>query len=64
MKISRFRVLRVMKGKTQVEVAREAGITQAFVSLIETKKAMPAGETKKRLAAIVDADPNELFREM
>ena len=63
MKTSRFRVLRVMKGKSQVEVAREAGITQAFVSLIETKKAVPIGKTKKRLVAIVDVDPKELFPE-
>jgi len=52
-----------MKGKSQVEVAREAGITQAFVSLIETKKAIPIGKTKKKLATIVDADPDKLFKE-
>jgi len=52
-----------MKGKSQIDVANEAGITQAFVSLIETKKAIPVGETRKRLAAIVGADPKELFPE-
>ena len=64
MKVSRFKVLRVLAGKTQTEIAREAGITQAFVSLIETKKAIPTGETRKKLAAIVDDDPDELFREI
>ena len=51
MKTSRFRVLRVMKGKSQVEVAREAGITQAFVSLIETKK-VNRNETERKIAKI------------
>lgn len=63
MKISRFRTLRIITGKSQVEIAKEAGITQAFVSLIETKKAIPIGETRKKLAAIVGDDPDELFKE-
>ena len=63
MKTSRFRVLRIKKGLSQIEIANKAGITQAFVSLIETKKAIPIGKTKERLAAIVDADPKELFPE-
>lgn len=63
MKTSHFKILRVMKGKTQVEVAREAGITQAFVSLIETNKAIPVGETKEKLARILKTQSEQLFPE-
>lgn len=63
MKVSRFKVLRVMTGKSQVEVAREAGITQSFVSLIETNKAIPAGETKEKLARILKTQSEQLFPE-
>ncbi len=64
MKVHRFKVFRVLAGKTQIQVAREAGVTQAFISLIENFKAIPANsKTKKKLAAIVGDDPDELFRE-
>lgn len=63
MKTSRFKILRVMTGLSQIEIARKAGITQAFVSLIETNKAIPAGETKEKLARILKTQPEQLFPE-
>lgn len=50
----RFKVLRIIQGKSQQQIATEAGISQEFISLIETGKARPSGKVRDRLARVLD----------
>lgn len=48
---TRFRVIRKAKKMNQCEFAQELGISQAYLSSIETDRRMPKLEIVKRLAA-------------
>ena len=43
--------------KTQGDIAKQAGISDAFLSLILSGQARPSWATAKRLAEITETDP-------
>jgi len=64
MKASRLRIFRVMSGLSQTGLAQKTGLSQPYISLIETNKAIPTTDIRKRLANAVGVDDSErLFEE-
>src|SRR4051794_29100787 len=59
----RLRRLRRLRGATLNEVAREAGISHSFLSMLERGKADVALSRLARLAAIYGVTLSELFAE-
>ena len=58
----RLRELRLQQGFSQRKLAKEVGIDFTYLSKIETgKMSPPAQDTIQRLAAVLDADPDELL---
>ena len=55
--------MRKQAGKTQCEVASEAGIVQAFYSYIETGKRDPSPQTAKCIARVLGFDWTKFFKE-
>lgn len=49
----KFRINRILQGKTQHEIAQEAGITQAYVSQIE-RGIVPKPEILNRIARVLN----------
>ena len=63
-KASKLKILRVMCGKSQADLARETGLTQPYISMIETNKAIPTIELREKIAAAVGVEDSEqLFKE-
>ena len=59
----KLRALRVFSGQNQVDLAKKTGVTQAFISLIETGKKMPGPETMRALEKVFDADLKGIFND-
>ena len=59
---TRLRALREARGLLQREVARAAGVTQAYVSHLERGRVGASPATLRRLAAVLGVDPDELLR--
>ncbi len=57
----KIKLLRVEKGWSQTDLAREAGLSQPFVSHLERNAAAPSMPTIEKLAKVLDVDPGELF---
>jgi transcriptional regulator with XRE-family HTH domain len=58
----RVRLLRKLRGYSQVELAALAGITQGSLSLIETNKTeVPAGETLAAFCRVLKTTPDFLI---
>ena len=58
---SRLRVFRVIANLKQRELAEKAGITQSFISLIETKKIFPGDELQKKIATALNEPKDRVF---
>jgi transcriptional regulator with XRE-family HTH domain len=56
-----IRMLREAKGKSASELARHAGISSAFLSLIESGGRDPSLAVARRLAEALDVPPEALF---
>jgi len=53
-----------MSGLSQTGLAQKTGLSQPYISLIETNKAIPTTDIRKRLANAVGVDDSErLFEE-
>lgn len=53
---------RIMKGFSQRELAKQAGISCGYISLIERSKKSVSPATAKKLSEILDKKTEELFR--
>lgn len=53
--------LRLQRGFTQEEVAKKAGITKDYVSLIERGERAPSDKTKGKLAEIYNVPIVQIF---
>ena len=63
-KASKLKIFRVMCGKSQADLARETGLTQTYISMIETNKAIPTKKLRKKIAVAVGIEDSEkLFAE-
>ena len=58
-----LKFLRCRKDLTMKMVAKDAGISESLYCLIENRKRRPSVETAKRIAAVLDFDWTEFFRE-
>ena len=66
LRTSKLRVFRVIAGKSQTDLAYEAGVTQPYISLIETHRAIPTEGIREKLAVAVGVeveDAGQLFIE-
>ncbi len=62
LKIGRaIRTLRVHKGSTQIDLAARAGITAAFLSLVERDRRNPSIKVLERIAAALNITPELLI---
>jgi len=52
---------RRFRGLTQRELAERAGVTQATISLLESKNQIPQIPTIQKLAKALDCTPSELY---
>lgn len=59
---SAIRQLRRKRGLTQEDLAENAGLTAATLSLIERGRANPTWDTVKKIAAALDSSMGELGR--
>jgi transcriptional regulator with XRE-family HTH domain len=57
MKALTMKAARIMKNMTQFDLARASGLSEAQVSKIETGRAMPDYDTRKRIADVLDIPP-------
>ena len=57
----RVKELRKRKALSQDELAKNAGLSLRTVQRVENGETIPTGETLKRLAFVLDVDPNELL---
>ena len=56
----KVRELREETGKTQTELAKDAGLTQSHVSRIENAELAPSHKTVEKLAAALGVDPSAI----
>jgi transcriptional regulator with XRE-family HTH domain len=56
--------LRVLAGRSQMEVAAIAGLHRTEIGLLENRKRMPGLATVIRLAAGVEAEPDRLLDDL
>lgn len=52
---------RMLKGYTQRDLSKLAGLSHAYISLIERKRKSVGPATAKRLSLILDKNPEDLF---
>lgn len=57
----KLKILRSLSGRTQRQLAAEASITPAFLSMLESGKRRPSKEIKKRLSIALGIPENLLF---
>lgn len=58
----KFMRTRIIKGLSQRELAKQAGISSGYISLIERSKKSVSPGTAKKLSEILDKETEELFR--
>lgn len=64
MKASRLRIFRIISGLSQTGLAQKTGLSQPYISLIETNKAIPTSGIREKLADAVGVDDSKrLFEE-
>lgn len=56
-----IKFLRIRKGLTQVELAKEVGVTFPTVSAWETGKSIPSPRHLKKLATVLDCSVEQIF---
>jgi transcriptional regulator with XRE-family HTH domain len=56
-----LRAARLLAGLTQQGAARQAQITQAYLSMIERGKAQPSAAVRERLSALYHLDPDRVW---
>ncbi len=61
--MNRFRLMRLSKQKTQVQLMRETGIFYSTISRIERGWLKPSKEQKEKLAKALNVSQNWLFPE-
>lgn len=59
--VNRLRVFRVIANLKQRELAEKAGITQSFISLIETEKIFPGDELQRKIATALNETKDRVF---
>lgn len=57
----RIKQIRQSKGLTQMELARNAGLAQSFVSTLERGHKSPTIRSLEKIAAALDVPPKELL---
>lgn len=63
-RVSRLKIFRVAAGLSQIDLAKKTGLSQPYISLIETKRAIPTAGIREKLADAVGADDSKgLFEE-
>lgn len=60
---SNLKLYRTRKNITQVDLAKKAGVTKDYISMIERGKRNPGIFLAKRIAVILDATLDEIFFE-
>lgn len=58
---NRLRAARVLRGMTQMQLAERLGMKEIEISRIETGRAQPDAETKRRIAEVLQKPGFELF---
>jgi len=58
---NRLKLLRTIKGKTQVELALEVGFSQTMISFFENGVCEPSEAEKERLAGSLGASVDDIF---
>ena len=58
---NRLRAARALKGLTQLQLADLLGVREIEVSRLETGRARPTPEVKRRIAEILGKQPFEIF---
>ncbi len=58
---TRLKAARVLKGLTQLQLAEKVGTREIEISRIETGRARPDAELKRRIAEILQKPAFELF---
>ena len=56
-----LRIARTKKGISQKELAVKVGVTNKYISLIESKGLKPSAEVMWKISKCVDASVQELF---
>lgn len=56
-----IKFLRIRKGLTQVELAKEVGVSFPTVSSWETGKSIPSPRHLKKLATVLDCSVEQIF---
>jgi len=62
-KMKRIRLLRTLRGISQQDLGKRAGLSQQFISFIESGKNRPSKESIKKLEKALDADLGNLFND-
>ena len=58
---SKVKQLREAKGMPQAELAKSAGVTQSFISDLESNKKFPSMPTMTKIAKMLGVTVNDLF---
>jgi transcriptional regulator with XRE-family HTH domain len=58
---NRLRAARLLKGFTQLQLAEKVGTKEIEISRIETGRAQPSEEMKRRIADVLEKPSFELF---
>lgn len=59
--INRLKAARVLQGLTQLQLAQKVGVKEIEVSRIETGRAQPDVQVKRRIAEVLHKPVFELF---
>ncbi len=57
----RMKAARVLKGLTQLQLADKVGCKEIDISRLETGRARPDGDTKRRIAEVLQKPAFEIF---
>jgi len=60
MKINRIKFFRIARNFRQIDIARAMGISEGYVSKIETGRMKPSSELLSKIAAVLEIEPDEL----
>ena len=58
-----LREIRKKRGLTQKELAEKVKVTQAYISMLENRKAFPSMKLLKRLARVLEVSPEEILQD-
>ncbi len=56
-----MKAARILRGLTQLQLADKIGAKEIDISRLETGRALPDGETKQRIAEILQKPAYEIF---